>query len=284
MTDYRLFPGLYMPDNSLVHRLDPRVKIGAVLLLMMAPFALRGFWGYLVLSAFIALVSVVSRVPLLALLHTLRNLFWIGFFMFFLYIFTTPGQPLVTWGGITATWEGLLAAGAQIYRLCLLVVVASLLTFTTSPVQLSHALESLLAPLEHLRLPVRELAMVLTIALRFVPTLFEEIEKIAKAQRARGVDFRSGGPPLDKPFGKLRAGLRTPLRRARNLVPVFVPIFVSAFRRANDLATAMDARGFRCSPHRTRLRQLRFSLQDLLAFLVVLGVVLAAISADSPIR
>jgi energy-coupling factor transport system permease protein len=259
-----LFPGLYVPSDSPVHRLDPRVKMGAVLLLMMVPFALRGFWGYFLLSVFVALVSIVSRVPLLALLRTLRNLFWIGFFMFFLYIFTTPGQPIVAWGAITATWEGLLAAGAQIYRLCLLVVMASLLTLTTSPVQLSHGLEALLAPLEGLRLPVRELAMVLTIALRFVPTLFEEIEKIAKAQRARGVDFRSGGP----------------LRRARNLVPVFVPIFVSAFRRANDLATAMDARGFRCSPHRTRLRQLRLNLRDLVAFLVVLGAVLAAIGVE----
>ena len=276
-----LFPGLYVPGDSPVHRLDPRVKMGAVLLLMMVPFALPcpepgrrdGFWGYLLLSAFVALVSVVSRVPLLALLRALRNLFWIGFFMFFLYIFTTPGQPLVAvrlsahdeaWGGITATWEGLLAAGAQIYRLILLVVTASLLTFTTSSVQLSHGLEALLAPLEGLKLPVRELAMVLTIALRFVPTLFEEIEKIAKAQRARGVDFRSGGP----------------LRRARNLVPVFVPIFVSAFRRANDLATAMDARGFRCSPHRTRMQQLKLGFQDLVATLVVLGVVLAAIGVE----
>jgi len=259
-----LFPGLYVPGDSLVHRLDPRVKMGAVLLLMVVPFALHGFWGYLLLSALVALISVVSRVPLLALLRTLRDLLWIGFFMFFLYIFTTPGQPLVAWGGITATWEGLLAAGAQIYRLCLLVVMASLLTFTTSPVQLSHGLEALLAPLEGLRLPVRELSMVLTIALRFVPVLFGEIEQIAKAQRARGVDFRSGGP----------------LRRARNLVPVFVPIFVSAFRRANDLATAMDARGFRCSPQRTRLRQSHLGLQDLVAFLIVLVAVLAAIGVE----
>ena len=259
-----LLPGLYVPDDSPVHRLDPRVKMGAVLLLMMVPFALHGFWGYLLLSAFVAQAALMAHVPLLALLRTLRNLFWIGFFMFFLYIFTTPGQPLIAWGDISATWEGLLAAGVQIYRLILVVVMASLLTFTTSPVQLSHGLEALLAPLERLRLPVRELTIVLTIALRFVPTLFEEIEKIAKAQRARGVDLRSGGP----------------LRRARNLVPVFVPIFVSAFRRANDLATAMDARGFRCSPQRTRLRQLHLSLPDLVAFLVVLGVALATIGIE----
>jgi energy-coupling factor transport system permease protein len=150
---------------------------------------------------------------------------------------------------------------AQIYRLCLLVIVAALLTFTTSPAQLAHGLEAALGPLARVGLPVRELVMVLTIALSFVPTFFEEIEKISKAQRARGVDFRSGSL----------------LQRIRSLVPVFIPIFVSAFRRAEDLAIAMEARGFRSAPRRTRLNRLRLGRQDLVASLVLLGVVLAVL-------
>jgi energy-coupling factor transport system permease protein len=253
--------GMYVPGNSILHRLDPRVKTGATLLLMAIPFAMHGLWGHVVLSAFVVMAVLLSGVPLGALAHTLRTVFWIAFLMFFLYLFTTPGEPLVALGSIAITRQGVLAAGAQIYRLCLLVIIASLLTFTTSPIQLTHGLEEMLSPLERARLPVRELVMVLTIALRFVPTLQEEIDKIAKAQRARGADFRTGGP----------------LRRARNLVPIFVPIFVSAFRRADELATAMDARGFRSVPHRTRMRKLRLGSLDLLATLAVLGFVLAVI-------
>jgi len=253
--------GMYVPGNSILHRLDPRVKMGATLVLMMIPFAVHGLWGYVALSTFVVTAVLLSGVPLGALLRTLRTVFWIAFLMFFLYLFTTPGEPLLALGSIAITRQGLLAAVAQIYRLCLLVTVASLLTFTTSPIHLTHGLEAMLSPLERARLPVRELAMVLTIALRFVPTLQEEIDKIAKAQRARGADFRTGGP----------------LRRARNLVPIFVPIFVSAFRRADELATAMDARGFRSALHRTRMRKLRLGSLDLLATLIVMGLVLAVI-------
>lgn len=252
--------GMYVPGDSFLHRLDPRVKMGATLGLMMIPFAVHSPWGYVVLSIFTLTAVLLSGVPLGALLRTLRTVFWIAFLMFFLYLFTTPGEPLVAVGRIAITRQGALAAGVQIYRLCLLVITASLLTFTTSPIQLAHGLEAILSPLERVRLPVRELAMVLTIALRFVPTLQEEIDKIAKAQRARGADFTGG-----------------PLRRARNLVPVFVPIFVSAFRRADELATAMDARGFRSAPHRTRMQKLHLGFQDLLAALAVLGLALAVI-------
>jgi len=139
-----------------------------------------------------------------------------------------------------------------------------LLTFTTSPAQLAHGLEATLGPLARLGLPVRELVLVLTIALSFVPTFFEEIDKITKAQRARGVDFRSGGLA----------------QRFRSLVPVFIPIFVSAFRRAEDLAIALEARGFRGAPRRTRLYRLRLGRQDLVASVVVLVVILAAIGLE----
>jgi len=253
--------GTYVPGDSILHRLDPRTKMGATLLLMILPFAAHGLTGYVVLSAFILAAVLLSGISPGNLWRTLCTVFWIAFLMFFLYLFTTPGEPLVAVGSVAVTRQGVLAAGAQIYRLCLLIVIASLLTFTTSPIQLAHGLEAMLSPLEQARLPVRELAMVLTIALRFVPTLQEEIDKIAKAQRARGADFRTGGP----------------LRRARNLVPVFVPIFVSAFRRADELATAMDARGFRSASHRTRMRRLSLGPPDLIAALVVLGLALTII-------
>jgi energy-coupling factor transport system permease protein len=160
------------------------------------------------------------------------------------------------------TREGLLAGGAQVYRLCLLVVISALLTFTTSPTQLAHGLEVLFRPLSQIGLPVREFALVLTIALRFAPALLEEIDKISKAQQARGVDMQS----------------RNPLRQMQSWSPLFVPIFVTAFRRAEELATAMEARGFRSAQVRTRLHELRLSRQDLLAVLITLSVSLAIVA------
>jgi len=259
-----LVPGMYVAADSALHRLDPRVKMGAALLLMALPFAAPSLASTLLISAFVAAVALLSAAPLPALLRTLRSVFWLGCFMVVFQIFTTPGQPVVTLGGITATREGMLAGAVQIYRLCLLVIVASLLTFTTSPSQLAHGLESLLGPLARVGLPVRELAMVLTIALRFVPVFFEEIEKITKAQRARGGDVRSGGL----------------WQRVRGWVSVFVPIFVKAFRRAEELATAMEARGFRGAQHRTRLIELRLTRRDLAAALFVLAVGAAALGVD----
>jgi len=259
-----LLPGMYVAADSALHRLDPRVKMGASLLLMAIPFAAPNLRSTLLLSAFVAAIAFLSAAPVSALLRTLRTVVWLGLFMFIFYPFTTPGQPLFTLGTVTMTWEGLLAAATQVYRLCLLVIVAALLTFTTSPAQLAHGLESLLGPLTRLGLPVRELAMVLTIALRFVPTLFDEIDKIAKAQRARGADPRAGGP----------------WQRVRSWVPVFVPIFVSAFRRAEELAVAMEARGFRSAQQRTHLYRLRLTRQDLVATLVVLAVSLAVIGLE----
>jgi energy-coupling factor transport system permease protein len=158
----------------------------------------------------------------------------------------------------------LLAGGTQVFRLCLLVTVGTVLTYTTSPAQLAHGLEALLGPLVRLGLPVREAVVVLTIALRFVPTIFDEVTKIARAQQARGSDVRAGPP----------------WRRARGWVAVFVPVFVAAFRRAEDLATAMEARGFRGARHRTRLYQLRLGRRDAAAAVIVLAVALAVAGLD----
>ena len=259
-----LLPGMYVSSDSTLHRLDPRVKMAAALLLMVIPFAAPNPGSYLILAAFVAIIAILSSAPLWALLRTLRVVFWLGFFMFFFYLFTTPGQPLIALGPVVVSWEGLTAGAVQIYRICLLVIIAALLTFTTSPAQLAHGLEAALGPVARVGLPVRELVLVLTIALSLEPTFIEEIEKITKAQRARGVDFQSGGLA----------------QRFRSLVPVFIPIFVSAFRRAEDLAIALEARGFRGAPRRTRLYRLRLGRQDLVASLAVMAVILAAIGLE----
>lgn len=254
-------PGMYVAADSPLHRLDPRVKMGAAVVLMTLPFSAHRLASHLLLVAFILALVPLSHVPPLALLRTLRSVFWLGFFMFFFYFFTTPGHPLLAFAGITVTREGLLAGGTQVYRLCLLVVIASLLSFTTSSAQLAHGLEALLGPLERFGFPVREVSFVLTVALRFVPTVMEEVETLTRAQQARGADLGSGGL----------------LRRLRSLVPLFVPLFVAALRRAEELATAMEARGFRSAPHRTRLRRLSLGWGELVAVLILLALALTVL-------
>lgn len=259
-----LLPGVHVPVDSPVHRLDPRLKMVVALILMALPFAAPGLGSSLMLAAVIMVIARLSAAPFKALLGTLRTVFWLGFFMFFFYLFSTPGQPVLAWRGVAVTWEGTVRGAVQIYRLCLLVIISSLLTFTTSPAQLAHAVEVSLGPLAHVGLPVRELALVLTIALRFVPTLVDQVDKITKAQRARGADFHSW-----KPWQRVKAW-----------VPVFVPIFVAAFRRAEDLATAMEARGYRGARSRTHMHELSLTRQDLVAAIVVVVTVLLVVTVD----
>jgi energy-coupling factor transport system permease protein len=223
---------------------------------MVLPFVAPGLVSNLVLAIFVSGIVLLSRVPLVALLRALRVVLWTGLFMFVFYLLSTPGRQLAVLGPVSATWEGLIAGVVQVYRLCLLVVVGAVFTYTTSPSQLAHGIEAVLMPFARLGLPVREFAIVLSIALRLVPILFEEIDKIVKAQEARGASIRSG--PL--------------AARGRGWVSVFVPIFVSAFRRADQLATAMEARGFRGANERTHLYRLHFAGRDAAAGLVLLAV------------
>lgn len=258
-----LMPGVHVPANTYIHKLDPRVKLVMAALLTVLPFWAPGLASALLFSAFLVMALWLAQVPFLSLLRTLRTVFWIGLIMLIFYAFTTPGDALISLGSISVTVAGLLAGATLIYRLCALVIVGSLLTYTTSPGQLAHGLETVLSPLALIGLPVREAAMVLTIALRFVPTISAQIDRIVMAQRARGAE----------PLGN-------PVERVQSWVPMFVPIFVLAFRRADLLAMAMEARAYRGTAQRTRLKQLRLTRRDLLASLIALAAVLAIAGAS----
>ncbi|MCL2747351.1 MAG: energy-coupling factor transporter transmembrane protein EcfT [Oscillospiraceae bacterium] len=258
--------GQYFPGNSVVHRLDPRAKLILTFIYIIALFLASGFLTYAVMLAWLVLAVSLSRIPLRMFLKGLRPLLFIVILTGLLNVFYTDGRVLAQWWIFRITLEGLLMAVRMIMRILMLVTGTFLLTYTTSPLQLTDALERLLGPLKRIRVPVHELAMMMTIALRFIPTLIEEADKIMNAQRARGADFDSGNI----------------IRRARALVPLLVPLFVSAFRRAEDLAVAMESRCYHGGEGRTRMRVLAFRAADaaiLAAFLAisagvgVLGVV-----------
>jgi energy-coupling factor transport system permease protein len=251
--------GQYIPRDSPVHRLDPRTKIAAVTLMMVAIFVVPDFFGYALLALFLLGVVLASRIPMGYILRALRPILFLLILTVILNVFFSGiqgGTVLVRLGPAVVTREALLRAMFVGSRLIGLVLVTSLLTYTTSPVELTDGLERLLRPFRRIGVPAHELAMMMTIALRFIPTLLQETEKIMKAQMARGAEFDRGGI----------------LRRARAMVPILVPLFVSAFRRADELALAMEARCYRGGEGRTRLRQLRFAPRDAVAVLVAIGV------------
>lgn len=239
--------GQYIPGESLVHRLDPRTKILSVLFFMVGIFGIRHLSGYLYVFLLTALVVGTARIPVRYLLRGLRPILLILVFTVSLHLFLTPGEALWSTPWFSVTLEGVLRASFMAFRLLFLVLFASLLTLTTPPMSLTDGLEKLLLPFSRVGLPAHELAMMMSIALRFIPTLIDETDKIMKAQKARGADFESGNL----------------LKRARSMIPLLVPLFVSAFRRADDLAMAMEARCYRGSQGRTRMRQLSFTGTDL---------------------
>ena len=250
--------GQYFPGNSMIHRLDPRTKLIALVLYIVALFSAGSWISYGVVFLFLAACIGVSQIPVKAFVRGMKPLVLILVFTGLLNLFLTPGETvLVSLWKISVTLEGITRAIFMMARILLLISGTFLLTYTTSPISLTDGLESLLGPLKKLRLPVHELAMMMCIALRFIPTLIEETDKIISAQKARGADFETG---------RL-------MERVKALVPILVPLFISAFRRADDLATAMECRCYHGGEGRTKMKLLRYKRRD---FLAMLGLLLLA--------
>jgi energy-coupling factor transport system permease protein len=244
--------GQYYPVDSLLHRLDPRVKLIGTILYIISLFAFSNYYGYIIAAAFLFTVIKISKVPLKFILKGLKAVIVLFIFTATFNLFLTPGRIIYELGFIKITIEGIITAVLMTIRLTFLILGSSLMTFTTTPNNLTDGLESLMKPLNKIKVPVHEISMMMSIALRFIPILMEETDKIMKAQMARGADFETGGL----------------VKRAKSLIPLLVPLFVSAFRRANDLAMAMEARCYRGGEGRTKMKPLKYKGRDLAAFLV----------------
>ena len=253
--------GQYFPGNSLAHKLDPRTKILLTVLYIVVLFCAKSFVSYGIVALLLIAGITISGVAPKALVRGLKPILFIICFTAILNLFYTPGEPLVTLWIFKITKEGVFTAFFMVLRITMLIMGTFLLTYTTSPIALTDGLESLLNPLKKIKVPVHELAMIMSIALRMIPTLIEETDKIMSAQKARGADFESGNL----------------LQRAKALVPILVPLFISAFRRADELAVAMECRCYHGGEGRTKLHVLHYQTRDylvLLAYIAVLAGVL----------
>ena len=246
--------GQMYPSNSVIHRLDPRFKLVFTVIFVVALFCANTPMAIILNIAFVLLAYVVAKIPFKMLVKTVKPIVPIVLFMtIFNLLFYRGETVLLEFWVIKISREGLEMALFMIFRITLIIAGTAILTYTTSSIELTDGIESLFSPLKALHLPVHELAMMMTIALRFIPTLLEETDKIQKAQMARGADFESGNL----------------IERAKAMIPLLVPLFVSAFKRANDLAMAMEARCYRGGDHRTRLRELKYTKLDLYGALAV---------------
>jgi len=257
--------GQYFPGKSPVHRLDPRTKLLILVVYIVALFMAKSWLSYGLCFAFLASAIAISRIPLKSILRGMKPLLVILIFTGLLNLFFTEGETvLIAFWGVSITLEGVFRAIFMVTRILMLITATFLLTYTTSPISLTDGLEALLSPLKAIHLPVHELSMMMCIALRFIPTLIEETDKIMSAQKARGADFESGSL----------------MQRVRALVPILVPLFISAFRRADELATAMECRCYQGGEGRTKMKLLRYHRNDLSCFglgaLLVAGVVVLA--------
>lgn len=239
--------GQYIPGSSILHRLDPRTKIIWTMLLMVAVFLIQSWQEYVMMGALTILLLMISGVPVKYSLKGLKPLLIILLITALLNIFFIGGKPLLTLGTVTITYEGVISAVKLFFRLVMLIITASLMTLTTTPMAMTDGIEKLLKPTEKIGVPAHEIAMMMSIALRFIPTLMEETERIMKAQASRGADFDTGNL----------------ISRIKSFIPVLVPLFVSAFKRADELAEAMESRCYRGGKGRTRLRSIKFTVLDL---------------------
>lgn len=257
--------GQYYPAESFVHKLDPRTKLLMVIAYIVGVFLVKDLWGFIPVGVFLLAAILVSRVPLKSILKSLKAVLLIVILTAILNVlFYKEGQVLWSWWRISITVEGLLTALRLALRLVLLVLGTTLLTLTTTPMNLTDGMESLMKPLKYIRVPVHDIALIMSIALRFIPILMEEVDKIMLAQKARGAAFDNGNI----------------FKRAKALLPILIPLFVSALRRAEELALALDARCYNATPNRTKMKRLRFGYRDLIAALLtaVLIVLIVAVN------
>ena len=255
--------GQYYQTDSVIHKLDPRVKLGGTLLYIISLFFFNNILGYLVAIVFLGIVIRLSHVPFKFMVRGMRAILFLMLITVVFNLFLTPGTELVSFWKLTITWEGLWTAGTIAVRLAMLVIGSSIMTLTTTPNNLTDGMEKMMRPLRVFKVPVHEVAMMMSIALRFIPLLLEETDKIMKAQIARGADFESGNI----------------FKRAKALVPLLVPLFISAFRRANDLAMAMESRCYRGGEGRTKMKPLVYQRRDRLAYLIIVIYLIVGITA-----
>lgn len=253
--------GQYYQTESVIHRMDPRVKLGGTLLFIISLFFFKNFLGYAIAALFLAVVIKLSGVPFKFMVRGMKTIILLLLITVVFNLFLTPGTPLVSFWKLTITIEGVKLAASMAIRLTLLIIGSSLMTLTTTPNNLTDGMEKMLRPLRFIKVPVHEVAMMMSIALRFIPILLEETDKIMKAQIARGADFESGNI----------------FKRAKALVPLLVPLFISAFRRANDLAMAMEARCYRGGEGRTKMKPLKYKKRDYIAYLCILVYMVGSI-------
>ena len=246
--------GQYYPADSVIHKLDPRVKLFGTLIYIISLFVFKGLPAFILAAIFLVVLIKLSKVPFSYMVKGLKTIVLIMLFAAVFNLFLTPGTKLVSFWIFTITYEGLKNAVVMMVRLIFLIIGTSLMTLTTTPNELTDGLEKALSPLKYIKVPVHEIAMMMSIALRFIPILIEETDKIMKAQMARGADFEHGNL----------------IQKAKNMVPLLVPLFVSAFRRANDLAMAMEARCYRGGEGRTKLKPLHYQKRDRMAYLTLL--------------
>ncbi|MED0658050.1 energy-coupling factor transporter transmembrane protein EcfT [Anoxybacillus ayderensis] len=253
--------GKYVPGDSFIHRLDPRTKLLLMFIYVFIVFLANNGWTYGILTLFTCLLLFLSRIPFSFMIRGLKPVLWVIVFTFFLHVLLTKeGHIVFQWLGIEV-YDKAIQQGVFIsLRFLLLIVVTTLLTLTTTPIEVTDGMESLLSPLKKWNVPVHELALMMSISLRFIPTLMEETEKIMKAQTARGVDFSSG--PLQE--------------RMKAMTALLVPLFISAFKRAEELAVAMEVRGYRGSQNRTKWRELTWGRIDT-AFMLFIGLLAIAL-------